>query len=79
MPLLGDSLSVISSEAYLEPIPTPLTRLVATFIRIQHFYHQTFTGCLDTIIKQCLDLIQYIGVSVLSELEFAFRHLERFM
>lgn len=65
--------------SYLQPIPTALTGLVATLIRIQHLYHETLTRRLDTVLQQILDLIKDIGISELGELEFAFHGLEAFV
>lgn len=79
-----DRVSELSSKEfpdrkYLKPVTTPLTRLVTTFICIKHLDHQSFTRRLDTVIKQGLDLIQHIGVTVLGILELALDLLERFM
>jgi hypothetical protein len=61
---------------YLEPVSTPLARLIPALFTIQHLHHQALAGRLDRLVEECLDLVQLLAVHGRGERKLALDGLE---
>jgi hypothetical protein len=59
---LGFAVVDFWAATYLEPIPTPLARLIPALLAVQHLDHQPLARSLDRLVEERLDLVQLLAI-----------------
>jgi hypothetical protein len=59
---LGFAVRDFWAATYLEPIPTPLARLIPALLAVQHLDHQPLARSLDRLVEERLDLVQLLAI-----------------
>ena len=65
-----------SAKYCLQPVDTPPTWFIETFVAVQHLHHETLAAVLDALFQEYLNFVRGFAVRRFCVVEFPRHHSE---